>query len=81
MTGPLNISGKQFCEAIGLTYNGDILKELRNLQLVSFFKIGKKYMYPYEDVKKVSDKLRNNEISIKTNNGYYITLNSLQKTN
>lgn len=71
----LNVSGKQFCEAVGITYNGDILKDLRSLQIVSFFKVGKKYMYPSEDIKKVSDKLRKGEISIKTNNGYYITLN------
>lgn len=72
---PLNVSGKQFCEAVGITYNGQILENLRALKLVDFFKVGKKYMYPSEDVKKVSDKLRNGEISIKTNNGYYITLN------
>ncbi|WP_341217071.1 hypothetical protein [uncultured Wocania sp.] len=81
MITPLNLSGKEFSEALGITYNGDILKELRSLQLVSFFKIGKKYMYPTEDVKKVSNMLRNNEISIKTNNGYYITINKLRKTN
>lgn len=72
---PMNLSGKEFCQMLGLTYNGDILKDLRNLQVVDFFKVGKKYMYPVEDVKKVSDKLRKGEISIKTNNGYYVTLN------
>jgi len=72
---PLNVTGKEFCNALGVAYNGDILKSLRTLKLVDFFKIGKKYMYPFEDVKKVSDMLRKGEISIKTNNGYYITLN------
>ena len=73
---PLNVTGKDFCNAIGIAYNGDLLKELRNLKLVNFFKIGKKYMYRYEDIEKVSNKLRKGEISIKTNKGYYITLNN-----
>lgn len=72
----LNISGKDFCQRIGITYNGQILVHLRELGLVNFFKIGKKYMYPSEDAKKISDKLRSGEISIKVNGGYYITLNN-----
>lgn len=70
---PLNITGKEFCREVGI--NREALIELRNLNLVGFFKIGVKYMYPFEDVKKISDKLRNDEISIKTNGGYYITIN------
>jgi uncharacterized protein YydD (DUF2326 family) len=72
----LNLTGKTFCEAIGIAYNGQILQSLRELQLVGFFKIGKKYMYYQEDVKKISDKLRRKEIFIKTNGGYYVTLNN-----
>ncbi|WP_299134619.1 hypothetical protein [uncultured Tenacibaculum sp.] len=72
---PLNITGKTFCQTIGITYNGQILQSLRELNLVSFFKVGKKYMYPVEETTIISDKLRNGEISIKTNDGYYITLN------
>lgn len=75
MSTPLNLTGKNFCETIGIAYNGQILQSLRENKLVDFFKVGKKYMYPVEDVKKVSDKLRNGEISIKTNDGYYITIN------
>lgn len=80
MNLPLNISGRMFCKSIGLTYNGDILKCLRELGLVDFFKVGNKYLYPQEDVKKVSDKLRSGEISIKTNGGYYITINNKKTT-
>ena len=75
MEMPLNISGKIFCETIGIAYNGQILQSLRENNLVNFFKVGKKYMYPFEDVQKVSEKLRKGEISIKTNKGYYITIN------
>jgi hypothetical protein len=76
MTGALNVSGKELCTSIGIAYSGQILQALRELELVSFFKVGKKYMYPTEDVKIVSDKLRNGEISIKTNDGYYIIINN-----
>lgn len=75
MTRPLNVTGKQFCNAVGIAYSNDILKELRSLNLVGFFKVGKKYLYPFEDVKKISDSLRRGEISIKTDNGYYLTIN------
>ncbi|MFL0063714.1 hypothetical protein [Tenacibaculum maritimum] len=76
---PLNVSGKIFCKTIGLTYNGEILQALRDLNLVNFFKIGKKYMYPFEETKLISDMLRDGKISIKTNGGYYITLNDSVK--
>lgn len=75
MITPLNISSKEFCKSLGVAYNGDILKDLRELGLVDFFKVGKKYLYPSEDVVKVSNMLRSGEISIKTNGGYYITIN------
>ncbi|MCD8450136.1 hypothetical protein LNI98_10555 [Tenacibaculum dicentrarchi] len=71
---PLNVSGKIFCQMVGFTYNGQILQGLRDLNLVTFFKIGKKYMYPFEETKLISDMLRDGKISIKTNGGYYITL-------
>jgi len=51
------------------------MQALRELGLVSFFKVGKKYLYAYEDIDAVNQKLRKGEISIKINNGYYITLN------
>ena len=72
---PLNITGKELCERVGMAYHRNILIQLRELGLVNFFKIGKKYLYHVEDVKKISDKLRNGEISIKTDGGYYITIN------
>ena len=72
---PLNITGKVFCETIGISYNGQILQCLRDLNLVTFFKVGKKYMYPIEQTVEISNKLRKGEISIKTDRGYYITLN------
>ena len=72
---PLNITGKDLCIKIGVAYNGQILKALRENGLVNFFKVGKKYMYPTEDAKKISDMLRSGEISIKVDGGYYITLN------
>ena len=74
-TAPLNVTGKTFCEIIGITYNGQILQSLRDLNLITFFKVGKKYMYSREETVVISDKLRKGEISIKTNGGYYVTLN------
>lgn len=73
---PLNVTGKAFCDEIGISYNGQIMQSLRELKLVNFFKVGKKYLYHYEDIKRVNELLRKGEISIKTNNGYYITLNN-----
>lgn len=72
---PLNITGKVFCERIGIAYNSQILQSLRDLQLITFFKVGKKYLYPYEDTEKINIKLRKGEISIKVDKGYYVTLN------
>ncbi len=73
---PLNLTGKAFCERLGLSYNGQIMQAMRELKLVNFFKVGKKYLYAYEDIEIVNQKLRTGEISIKTNKGYYITLNN-----
>jgi hypothetical protein len=73
---PLNLSGKDFCNYIGVTYDRKILKQLREQKLViGFFKIGTKYFYPTEEGNKLSEFLRKNIISIKTDNGYYITIN------
>tara|TARA_R110002167_G_scaffold81296_6_gene222714 strand:+ start:4197 stop:4424 length:228 start_codon:yes stop_codon:yes gene_type:complete len=72
----LNITGKELCERVGVAHHRHILIQLRELGLVNFFKIGSKYLYHSEDAKKISDKLRNGEISIKVNGGYYITLNN-----
>lgn len=72
---PLNLTGKVFCERLGLSFNGQIMQSMRELGLVSFFKVGKKYLYAYEDIEIVNKKLRKGEISIKVDNGYYITLN------
>ncbi len=72
---PLNLNAKQFCHRIGLPYHGDILKCFRELKLVEFFKVGKKFLYRFEDADLISEKLRKREISIKTDGGYYVTLN------
>ncbi len=72
---PLNLTGKVFCERLGLSFNGQIMQSMRELGLVSFFKVGKKYLYANEDIEIVNKKLREGEISIKVDNGYYITLN------
>ena len=74
---PLNINGTEFCNRIGIAYNRAILNDLRELNLVKFFRIGTKYMYPAKDVEKVNELLLTGKISIKTNRGYYITLNKL----
>ena len=74
-TQPLNITGKHFCERIGIAFNSQILQSLRELNLVGFFKVGKKYFYPFEDAEKISFMLRKGQISIKVHKGYYITLN------
>ncbi len=53
-----------------------IFFSLKSNGIIGFFKIGKKYMYRTEDVKKVSDMLRDGDISIKTaDNEYYLTIN------
>lgn len=72
---PLNLTGKVFCERLGLSFNGQIMQSMRDLGLVNFFKVGKKYLYAYEDIEKVNKKLREGKISIKVNKGYYITVN------
>lgn len=72
---PLNLTGRAFCERLGLAYNGQIMQAMRELQLVNFFKVGKKYLYASEDLDSVNQKLRKGEISIRVDNGYYITLN------
>lgn len=74
---PLNITGEVLCKSIGIAYNGTIVKQFRSHGLVEFFKVGKKYMYPSEYIKILSDKLQNKEITIKTDKGYYITLNNI----
>jgi hypothetical protein len=51
------------------------MQSLRDQGLVDFFKVGKKYLYPREDIETINIKLRKGEISIKVNNGYYITIN------
>jgi hypothetical protein len=72
---PLNLTGRAFCERLGIAYNGQIMQALRDQGLVDFFKVGKKYLYPREDIETINLKLRKGEISIKVNNGYYITIN------
>ncbi|WP_233881838.1 hypothetical protein [Tenacibaculum piscium] len=75
MITPLNVSGNEFCKRLGISQNATIMQCFRNLELVNFFKVGKKYMYPFENIEKVNQMLINNEISIKSDKGYYITLN------
>jgi hypothetical protein len=53
------------------------MQALRDLGLVSFFKVGKKYLYAYEDIYSVNQKLRKGEISIRVDKGYYITINEV----
>ena len=73
---PLNVTGKEFCQALGVAFDRGVLREFRALNLVRFFKVGVKYRYSYADIEKVNDMLHNGEISIKTDKGiYYVTLN------
>jgi len=73
---PLNVKAQDFCKIIGISYNSDILKGLRELNLIRFFKVGNKYYYPTEDAQIISKKLIKGNISIKVNGGYYITINN-----
>ncbi len=71
---PLNLSAPAFCEYLGMNYNRSLLISLRESGLVSFFKIGVKYMYLRKDAEKVQELLLERKISIKTDKGkYYIT--------
>lgn len=71
----LNVTGEQFCNSLGLPIRRDIMQQLRELQLVQFFKIGKKYMYPRVYIDIVQKLLVNGDIQIRTDKGeYYITL-------
>lgn len=71
----LNVTGEQFCNYLGLPIRRDIMQQLRELQLVQFFKIGKKYMYPRVYIDIVQKLLVNGDIQIRTDKGeYYITL-------
>lgn len=72
---PLNLTNEEFCNALGLPRRADLMLQLRELQLVKFFKIGKKYMYPSEYLHKIQKMLVEGEIQIRTSEGsYYIAL-------
>nr|DAX66038.1 MAG TPA: hypothetical protein [Caudoviricetes sp.] len=72
---PLNVTGDQFCVALGLPKRYDIMQQLRDLGLVKFFMIGKKYMYPRTYIDAVQQLLVNGKIQIRTDKGeYYIVL-------
>ncbi len=72
---PLNVTGDQFCIALGLPKRYDIMQQLRDLRLVKFFMIGKKYMYPRTYIESVQQLLVNGKIQIRTDKGeYYIVL-------
>ena len=62
----LNVTGEQFCNYLGLPIRRDIMQQLRELQLVQFFKIGKKYMYPRVYIDIVQKLLVNGDIQIRT---------------
>lgn len=71
----LNLTNKEFCNALGLPFRADLMLQFRELQLVKFFKIGKKYMYPVEYLYKIQKMLVDGDIKIKTDKGeYYVTL-------
>lgn len=72
---PMNLTAEQFCKTLGLAHNYQIMEQLRELKLVTFFKVGKKYMYPRTNIDKVQRLLESQKISIKVSGGYYITLN------
>ena len=73
---PRNVSSKGFCQYIGIAYHRSILESLRDLGLIeNFFKVGRKFMYPIEEAEKINQLLRKNIISLKADNGYYITIN------
>ncbi|MFK8281673.1 hypothetical protein [Capnocytophaga cynodegmi] len=72
---PMNLTAEQFCKTLGLAHNYQIMEQLRALKLVTFFKVGKKYLYPRTNIYKIQQMLVNQEISIKVDKGYYITLN------
>ena len=71
---PLNLKVEDFCKRVGLAYHSTVLQKLRELYLVTFFKVRTKYFYASEDAVKISDILRKGEIQIKSDKGYYITL-------
>ena len=72
---PLNVTGDQFCTALGLPKRYDIMQQLRDLRLVKFFMIGKKYMYPRTYIESIQQLLVNGKIQIRTDKGeYYIVL-------
>lgn len=76
---PLNVTGKEFCQALGLAYDRGLLREFRSLGLVKSFKVGVKYLYSTADIHKINKMLHDGAISIRTDKGtYYITRNSPQ---
>lgn len=76
---PLNLTNEEFCNALGLPRRPDLMLQFRELQLVKFFKIGKKYMYPIECLYEVQEMLVRGDIQIKTDQGAYYV--ALTKTN
>ena len=73
---PLNVDGRKFLEKIGISFNAAIMKDLRDNNFVRFFKIGKKFMYYSEDIDTVNQLVRSKKISIRTDKGYYLTINN-----
>ncbi len=71
----LNITAQELCEKIGLAYHPDIVKSFRELNLISWFEVGRKRLYKSSDVEKISQMLHEGKISIKTfEKRYYVTM-------
>lgn len=70
----LNVTAEEFCNALGLPRRADLMMHLRDLQLVKFFKVGNKYMYPRTYIDKVQSMLLEGNIQIRTDNGEYYVI-------
>ena len=62
---PLNVTAQEFCSRVGITHSSKLMENLRELKLVSFFKIGRKRLYALKDAEILSELLHNGEYSIK----------------
>ena len=71
----LNVTAEEFCNALGLPRRADLMMQLRDLQLVKFFKVGNKHLYPRTYIDKVQNMLLDGKIQIRTDKGeYYVTM-------
>lgn len=68
----LNLTAKEFCALAGISHRSSLMAQLRELDLVKWFSIGKKRMYCTADAHKISEMLYRQEIAIRVSDNKYL---------